>query len=96
MPAAVKRPARLEARLPGDVHALLKRAADIQGRSLTDFVVASAHEAALRTIEADSVVRLTARDQMRFAEALLADKPASAGGALKRAKERRTALIRRK
>ncbi|HLH91686.1 MAG TPA: DUF1778 domain-containing protein [Xanthobacteraceae bacterium] len=28
--------ARLEARLPADVHALLERAAEIQGRSLTE------------------------------------------------------------
>jgi uncharacterized protein (DUF1778 family) len=42
--------ARLEARLPADVHKLLKRAAEIQGRSLTDFVVAAAHEAACRAI----------------------------------------------
>lgn len=38
--------ARLEARLPKSVHALLKRAAEIQGRTLTDFVVTAAHEAA--------------------------------------------------
>ncbi len=31
--------ARLEARLPNDVHALLNRAAEIEGRTLTDFVV---------------------------------------------------------
>jgi hypothetical protein len=39
--------ARLEARLPNDVHALLKRAAEIEGRTLTDFVVSAAREAAL-------------------------------------------------
>ena len=32
--------ARLEARLPHEVMARLKRAAEIQGRTLTDFVVA--------------------------------------------------------
>jgi uncharacterized protein (DUF1778 family) len=37
--------ARLEARLPIDVMARLKRAAEIQGRTLTDFVVAAADEA---------------------------------------------------
>jgi hypothetical protein len=36
--------ARLEARLPGEVHALLKRAAELQGRTLTDFVVTSASD----------------------------------------------------
>ncbi len=36
------RMARLEARLPGEIHALLKRAAELEGRTLTDFVVAAA------------------------------------------------------
>ena len=38
--------ARLEARLPIEVMVRLKRAAEIQGRTLTDFVVAAADEAA--------------------------------------------------
>jgi len=36
---------RLEARLPNAVLDRLKRAAEIQGRTLTDFVVAAADEA---------------------------------------------------
>lgn len=95
--AAHPRTARLEARLPEEVHALLKRAAELQGRSLTDFVVASAHEAAVRTIESDAVVRLSAADQIRFAEAVFADdaptdRPA-VKDALKRAKERHASLL---
>ena len=43
--------ARLEARLPADVYALLKRAAEIEGRTLTDFVVAAASAAARKTLE---------------------------------------------
>lgn len=96
-PAAPTRIARLEARLPEEVHALLKRAAELQGRSLTDFVVASAHEAAVRTIESDAVVRLSAADQVRFAEAVFADDapadPPSIKEALKRAKKRHASLI---
>ena len=75
--------ARLEARLPVEVHALLKRAAQIQGRSLTDFVVAAAHEAARRTIEETEIIRLSAEDQRRFAEALL--NPPEPNAALQRA-----------
>jgi uncharacterized protein (DUF1778 family) len=86
------RTARLEARLPAEVHALLKRAAELQGRSLTDFVVASAHEAAVRTIELDAVVRLSAADQIRFADAVFAGDP-EPSAALKRAKQRHTSLI---
>jgi uncharacterized protein (DUF1778 family) len=94
---APARTARLEARLPEEVHALLKRAAELQGRSLTDFVVASAHEAAIRTIESDAVVRLSAADQIRFAEAVFADTapadPPAVRAALKRAKKRHASLI---
>jgi uncharacterized protein (DUF1778 family) len=67
--------ARLEARLPADVHAILKRAAEIQGRSLTDFVVAAAHDAARRTIEETEIIRLSRADQQQVAASLL-DPPA--------------------
>jgi uncharacterized protein (DUF1778 family) len=62
--------ARLEARLPREVHAMLKRAADLQGRSLTDFVVAAASEAARKAIEDMEIIRLSAADQRLVAQAL--------------------------
>ncbi len=64
-------PARLEARLPNDVMARLKRAAEIQGRTLTDFVVAAADEAACRTIEQTEIIHLSLEDQRQLAEAIL-------------------------
>jgi uncharacterized protein (DUF1778 family) len=67
--------ARLEAKLPVDVHALLKRAAELEGRTLTDFVVAAASAAARRTIEDAEMIRLSVEDQQRFAEALIAPPP---------------------
>ena len=63
--------ARLDARLPQKVLDVIKTAAELQGRSLTDFVVGAAREAAERTIEQHSVVRLSAEDQVKFAKALL-------------------------
>jgi uncharacterized protein (DUF1778 family) len=75
--------ARLEARLPVDVHALLKRAAEIEGRTLTDFVVAAASAAARKTIEDAELLRLSAEDQHRFAEALI--EPPPLAPAMKRA-----------
>ena len=75
--------ARLEARLPASVYATLKRAAELQGRTLSDFVVGAAHEAARRTIEEESVIQLSAQDQRRFAEALI--RPAAPNAALRRA-----------
>jgi uncharacterized protein (DUF1778 family) len=62
--------ARLEARLPSEVLARLKRAAEIQGRTLTDFVVAAADEAACRAIEQTEIIRLSVEDQRRIAEAI--------------------------
>lgn len=62
---------RFGARLPADVKALLQRAADLSGRSLTDFVLASAQAAAEETIRQHEMVRLTARDSRLLAEALL-------------------------
>jgi len=53
------------------VHALLKRAAEIEGRTLTDFVVTSAREAACRTIEEAEIIRLSVEDQRQIAEAIL-------------------------
>src|SRR4051794_21286358 len=83
--------ARLEARLPADVHALLKRAAEIQGRSLTDFVVTAARDAASRTIEDAEIVRLSARDQRLIAESIL--NPPKPTAALRRAFKRRRELF---
>jgi uncharacterized protein (DUF1778 family) len=82
---------RLEARLPADVHALLKRAAQIQGRTLTDFVVTAAREAAQRAIEETEILRLSLEDQRRIAEAVM--HPPEPAPALRRAFQRRRALI---
>jgi uncharacterized protein (DUF1778 family) len=83
--------ARLEARLPVEVHALLKRAAEIQGRTLTDFVVTAARTAATRTVEDAEILRLSMEDQRKVADALLSPPPAVP--ALRRAFKRHTALL---
>ena len=70
MAEETQRTARLEARLPNDVHALLKRAAEIEGRTLTDFVVSAAREAACRTIEATEIIRLSVEDQRQVVKQL--------------------------
>lgn len=43
--------ARLEVRISSDLHAMLKRAAEIQGHTMTDFVVSAARDAAQQAIE---------------------------------------------
>ncbi|MDP2706290.1 MAG: DUF1778 domain-containing protein [Burkholderiales bacterium] len=83
---ATEQVARLEARLPASVYALLKRAAEMKGRSLTDFVVSAAQDAAQRAIEEEGIMRLSAEDQARFAEALI--NPPAPNAALKRAMRR--------
>ncbi|MBK5291287.1 MAG: DUF1778 domain-containing protein [Acidobacteriia bacterium] len=83
--------ARLEARLPADVHALLKRAAEMQGRTLTDFVVTAAREAAYRAVEEAGIIRLSVEDQRRIAKAIL--NPPEPVPALRRAFKRRHKLF---
>ncbi len=84
-------PARLEARLPADVLTMLKRAAEIEGRSLTDFVVSAAQEAARRSIAQAQVLQWGAQDQEAFATALT--QSAAPNAALKRAFARQRKLI---
>jgi uncharacterized protein (DUF1778 family) len=91
MKHATQTTARLEARLPPEVHRLLKRAAQIQGRTLTDFVVSAASEAARETIEANEVIRLSVEDQQRFADAILT--PPEPMPALRKAFERHRELF---
>ncbi|QSA99346.1 DUF1778 domain-containing protein [Methylococcus sp. EFPC2] len=91
MPAATPT-ARLEARIPTDLHALLKRAAELQGRTMTDFVIAAVQEAAQRAIEEADVIRLSLADQECFARALLS--PSAPAPSLKRAFARRKKLLR--
>lgn len=83
--------ARLEARISTDLHAMLKRAAEIQGRTMTDFVVSAVQFAAQEAIETAEVIRLSLADQECFAQALLS--PPCPKPALKRAFARRRKLI---
>ena len=82
---------RIEARIAPDMLAIVKRAAEIQGRSLSDFVVAAAQEAAQRTIEDAQIVRLTLEAQEVVAELL--QNPPRPGAALTRAFEAHRKLI---
>lgn len=65
------RGARLEARVSTAQKALLQRAAQLSGRTLSEFVVASAQEAANRVIEAHETIVLTREQQSAFVQALL-------------------------
>lgn len=82
---------RLEARVSRDQKALFQRAAELQGRTLTDFVIASVHDAAVRVIEETQTIRLGAADSRAFAEALL--NPREPNARLKAAAQRYLKLI---
>ena len=62
---------RLEARITPEQKALFQRAADLTGRSLTDFVVSSVQAAAEEAIARHHLITLSARDSLIFAEAIL-------------------------
>lgn len=85
------RTARIEARITPAALAVVRRAAEIQGRSVSDFVVAAAQEAASRTIEETEIIRLSVEGQRQIAELLL--NPPRPGRALKRAFRRRRELF---
>jgi uncharacterized protein (DUF1778 family) len=66
-----ERTERLEARISAAQKALFLRAAELHGRTMTDFVVASAHDAAVRTIQDMQSIRLTAQDSRAFVDSIL-------------------------
>jgi uncharacterized protein (DUF1778 family) len=62
---------RLEARVKPREKSLLVKAAELEGRSITDFVVARAVEDAKRVIREHELIVLTEKDQRTFVDALL-------------------------
>jgi uncharacterized protein (DUF1778 family) len=80
------RNARLEARITAEQKDLLSRAAALVGRSLTDFVVTSAYETAVRTIRQHQAMVLSERDRKLFVGALL--NPPVPGARLRKAARR--------
>ena len=66
---------RLETRVTAEQKTLIERAAALQGRTLTDFVLTSLQDAARRAIEAHQQLELSVRDSQAFVDALLNPKP---------------------
>lgn len=66
---------RLETRVTADQKSLVERAAALQGRTVTDFVLSSVQEAARRAIEEHQRLNLSVRDSEAFVEALLNPQP---------------------
>jgi uncharacterized protein (DUF1778 family) len=74
---------RFDARLNREQKMLIERAADLEGRTMTDFVLHSAEVAAERTIRERALLILTVRETQAFVNAIL--NPAKPGRVLRRA-----------
>ena len=73
---------------------MVKRAAEIEGRSVSDFVIDAAQQAARKTIEDTHVIRLAAEDQLKFAYMLI--DPAPLSPAMERARAAHAQLTTQK
>src|SRR3990167_6440077 len=62
---------RLEARVAREQKSLFQRAADLQGKSLTEFLIHSAQQEALKTIREYETIVLGKEDQRVLMDALL-------------------------
>jgi uncharacterized protein (DUF1778 family) len=91
-PQETNRTARIEARIAPEALLVVKRAAELQGRSVSDFIVAAAQAEANRTIEEAQIIRLSVEDQREFAETIL--NPPAPNDAIKRAASAYRKLIK--
>ena len=91
MQRELNRTARIEARIAPDALGVIRRAAEIQGRSVSDFIVAAAQEAARKAVAKVEMIRLSRKAQEQFAAMLL--NPPAPTAALARALKRHGALI---
>ena len=74
---------RLEARITPETKSLLQQAADLEGRTLTDFVISSVQAEAYRVIERHQKLKLSRAESQAFVDALL--NPPAPNDALKSA-----------
>jgi uncharacterized protein (DUF1778 family) len=82
---------RIEARTTPDTLAIVRRAAEIQGRSVSEFVISAAEQAARKALEEERLIRLSAAEQTRFVDALL--NPKAPAPAMQRAFDHHRRLI---
>jgi uncharacterized protein (DUF1778 family) len=70
-----RRSERLEARVTAEQKTLIEEAAALQGRSVTDFVLTSVHDAARRAIADHREMTLSIKDSHAFVAALTKPMP---------------------
>lgn len=91
MTQSQNRTTRVAARIAPETLSLVRRAAELQGRSISDFMVAAAFDAAHRAIAEAQIIQLSVEDQRAFAAAIVA--PPEPGDALRRAAKAYRTLI---
>ena len=69
--ATSERTERLEARITRSQKKLFRRAADLQGRSLSDLVVQTVTEAATDVVRTHELIVLTPEESKKFVEVLM-------------------------
>jgi len=84
---------RLEARVTAQQKELVQRAAELSGRSLSDFIVSSLQTAAEEAMRTHQVLQLTARSTEAFLAALL--NPPAPNERLRRAAHEYLELVER-
>jgi uncharacterized protein (DUF1778 family) len=89
---AINKTARLDTRITPELQEQLRRVAEIQGRSLSDYVTATLRAAVQKDIEEMETIRLTREASEQFARALI--DPPELSPAMKRAFELHRALVR--
>ncbi len=89
---AVNKSARLETRITPELQQQLRRVAEIQGRSLSDYVTAALHAAVQKDLEEMATIGLSRAASEQFARALI--DPPEPSPALRRAFELRRSLVR--
>jgi uncharacterized protein (DUF1778 family) len=82
-PAQGSKTYRFDERLNEEQKLLIQRAADLQGRNMTDFVLQSAEAAAEKTLQDRAILILSARETEAFVDAIL--RPADPGPVLRKA-----------
>lgn len=82
---------RIEARIKPDTLVLVRRAAELSGSSVSEFLVAAAEQAAHKTLEDAYSIRFSVEDQRRFVDLLI--DPPEPSQALRRAKHAHEELI---
>ncbi len=62
---------RLEARVPKPLKSLIDRAAALEGRSITDYVIATLERDAVKVVREHEILQLSTADSQAFARAMI-------------------------